>query len=234
MRDIKASYSDSSFYDGWLKEDDGRRRMWAKRVSRIQPWLKGSEKILDFSAGIGTFLGMMKDAGFDVYGTELSTSAIRIAKQKYGITLHDESFFRVPEYRGYFDIITAWHVVEHVESPSALLGQCHEWLKPSGRVVVAVPNVEARHLRSNWLRSDPQKLFPPLVPGDEIHLSHFSTDTITRLLNKIGFRVLEMGIDDHFAVRSLKNRLQYLLFNAIHTVTHRNVGATIFVVAEKV
>jgi SAM-dependent methyltransferase len=233
LDDIRSSYSDSSFYDGWLREESGRLKMWTKRANRIDAFTKKPCKILDYSAGIGTFLSVLKQRSYEVFGTELSGSAIQTADKNYGIRLEPESFFDTLKYESYFDLITAWHVVEHVESPRNLLNRFYKWLVPRGRLVIGVPNVNYRHPKSNWFSPDWPALFPPLVPGGEIHLSHFSIGTLRRLVRSAGFRVIELGIDDYSPSPNLRARLLYWVYSGIFKCSGHNFGPTILLVAEK-
>lgn len=77
------------------------------------------------------------------------------------------------------------------------------------------------------------QVFPKLKVGDEIHVSHFTEDTLVRLLTTVGFRILEVGIDDHFAKRNCTTRTMYTVYQCIRLLTHKNISHTIYVVAQK-
>jgi len=119
--DIQNSYSDENFYDSWLSESEGRLKMWQKRYRRIKQYIGSAINILDYSAGIGTFMQLAKLDGQNVFGTEFSASAKKICAKDYNIELYDTDHFFRQEYQNYFDAITGWHVVEHVISPKLLV-----------------------------------------------------------------------------------------------------------------
>jgi len=233
LDDIKHSYSDSGFYDTWITESKGRLKLWNKRFNRIKNYLKGSSALLDFSAGIGTFLHIAQSHGHTIHGTELSESAKSIALRQYNIELFDPQHFFNNTFSDYFDIITAWHVVEHVESPRLLLTEFYNILRPGGYLIVAVPNANFRSLKRIFRQQNMDQVFPKLKVGDEIHVSHFTEDTLVRLLTTVGFRILEVGIDDHFAKRNCTTRTMYTVYQCIRLLTHKNISHTIYVVAQK-
>ncbi len=233
LDDIKHSYSDSGFYDTWITESKGRLKLWNKRFNRIKNYLKGSSALLDFSAGIGTFLHTVQSHGHTIHGTELSESAKSIALRQYNIELFDPQHFFNNTFSDYFDIITAWHVVEHVESPRLLLTEFYNILRPGGYLIVAVPNANFRSLKRIFRQQNMDQVFPKLKVGDEIHVSHFTEDTLVRLLTTVGFRILEVGIDDHFAKRNCTTRTMYTVYQCIRLLTHKNISHTIYVVAQK-
>ena len=157
--EIAAAYSDPHFYDGWIADDTGRHEMWRKRLALVRqhtqrpgPDLRpdsrqGSRaglahgtRLLDVGAGIGAFLAMAREQGWTVAGTEVSTSARNLARERYGLDLLFGQAEDLPLPSQAFDVVTLWHVLEHVPSPARLLRACAQALVPGGFLVVAVPN----------------------------------------------------------------------------------------------
>lgn len=96
---------------------------------------------------------------------------------------------------GEFDAVTLWHVLEHVTDPGRYLSEVRRILKPKGILIVAVPNVNdlAMQVAYRVVRGKPLRRFSP---GDrEIHLYHFSTETLIGYMEKTGFRCCSMGPD---------------------------------------
>lgn len=235
FNEIQNAYSVDGFYDGWLLGIEGRKKLWKKRYDRTKEFLNPKSKILDYSAGIGTFLQYARLGGQEVYGTEISTSAKTIAQQTYGIELYDEPILLANGYKDYYDAITAWHVVEHVGSPRGLLEKFHQCLKERGVLIIAVPNNYHRPLKSLFFlkKQNPDLLYPKLVPGAEIHLSYFNMNTLRFLLEKSRFNVEYAGIDDHFANPNWKTALKYFIYVLIMKIFKSNYSETIFIVARK-
>ena len=241
--EIVAAYSDPHFYDAWIEDDAGRIRMWRKRLELVRRAATGST-LLDVGAGIGTFLALARHrAGWSVSGTEVSSAAVAIARQRYGLELLEGQAQSLPLPPGTFATVTLWHVLEHVPSPSRLLEVCHAALAPGGRLVIACPNdddasqVPAR-VRA-WLmrRLGRSCSVPPryerLRPGSEIHLSHFTRPVLSRLLAEKGFRVVRVTVDDHYPAPSWKSALKMALYRTILRLTGRNLGVAMLVVAER-
>lgn len=234
MDDIHNSYSDEGFYDGWIRESEGRLKMWQKRYKRIKKYVNSSSSILDYSTGIGTFMHLAKLDGQNIFGTELSASAKKICAEQYRIELFDTDYFFKSKYHNYFDVVTAWHVVEHVVSPRTLAEEFFKLLRPGGWLFVAVPNAQEKKLIKLFSKQDMKHNYPKLKVGNEIHLSQFNNDTITRLLKTIGFSIVKIGIDDHYPTSTYKNRIKYLLYKIIYLVTNKNYSPTMFIVAKKI
>lgn len=140
-------------------------------------------KILDVGCMFGFLLDEARDAGLEPYGIELSPGPARVARDRG----HDvftgtiEAFAAArPELR--FSAIFAQHVLEHVPDPRAFLATAKQLLEPGGRLVVAVPNFEARLRRvapSGWGWYQ--------VP---VHLHHFSARALHRLVGDAGLELV--------------------------------------------
>jgi 2-polyprenyl-3-methyl-5-hydroxy-6-metoxy-1,4-benzoquinol methylase len=131
---------------------------------------KGS--ILDIGAGTGDFLSVAKNDGWNTTGIEPSERAKAIAIGK-GISFVDNTSDLV---EGSFDVITMWHVLEHVPDLDFQIKELKRLLKPTGTLVIAVPNFksfDAKHYGAFWAAYD--------VP---IHFWHFSKNAIKLLFEK--------------------------------------------------
>ena len=140
QEEIAGSYSDPRFYDGWIEDEAGRLAMWAKRLQLVRLVPQGA-RVLDIGAGIGTFLALGHARfGWEVVGTEISTSAVQVARERFKTELRlgrVEDLELPPES---FDLVTLWHVLEHVPSPAQTLNLIHSLLKSNGYLAIAVPN----------------------------------------------------------------------------------------------
>ena len=126
--DSKQSFHDRLYH--WVKKGMLKRKLkWIKEFQN-----KGS--ILDVGAGTGDFLWEAKKEGWEVYGVEPSIKARERASIK-GITLYPKLDF---EEARQFDVITLWHVLEHVPDFKSEISQLKKLLKPGGILVIAVPN----------------------------------------------------------------------------------------------
>ena len=146
-------------------------------------------KILDIGAGVGDFLADAKNDGWETFGTEPSDKAKAIAIKK-GVSFVD-NLSQLEN--NSFDIITMWHVLEHVPELENQISELKRLLKPSGTILIAVPNFnsfDANYYGKFWAAFD--------IP---IHLWHFSKTAIQKLFavqNLDLVKVLPMKFDSFY------------------------------------
>ncbi|TRX23710.1 class I SAM-dependent methyltransferase [Flavobacterium franklandianum] len=155
-------------------------------INSLQPQ-KG--RILDIGAGTGDFLSVAKNAGWETIGVEPSDRAKAIAKSK-GVSFVEET----SELDSHsFDVISMWHVLEHVPDLDKQIKELKRLLKPTGTLIIAVPNFksfDAKHYGKFWAAFD--------VP---IHFWHFSKTAIKILFEKEEMKlekVLPMKFDSFY------------------------------------
>jgi len=132
-------------------------------------------KILDYGCGTGDFLRLFKNHGWDCKGLEQDEDTRAYASTKQGFEIGKPTDIEKMQPDSY-DVITLWHVLEHIHDINTKLNQFENLLKPSGVLVIAVPNADsfdARHYGKYWAAYD--------VPR---HLYHFSQNTLEQLLKK--------------------------------------------------
>ena len=171
-------------FEDYISHTDGKRTLFEKMyhfikrkairdkvklINSYQP-LKG--KILDIGAGTGDFLLGCKNQNWDILGIEPNDKAKGIAVGK-GIKFGD-TIEKLES--NSFDVITMWHVLEHVPDVEHQVAELKRLLKPSGTIIIAVPNFksyDANHYKEFWAAYD--------VPR---HLWHFSKTAIEKLFDK--------------------------------------------------
>ena len=154
----------------------GKRKMVEKNTG-----LKAGT-LLDAGSGIGSFVNEMMQHGWEATGLEPDTDARKIANDLYKIELADtKQFYQMPA--AHFDVITLWHVLEHVQDLSNYIQQLKTLLNEKGKLFIAVPNytaTDATIYREYWAAYD--------VPR---HLYHFSPRSIQVLMERNGLKVLQ-------------------------------------------
>ena len=147
-----------------------------KFVERYSGLKRGN--LLDIGAGAGVFAASMLGAGWNVTALEPDASARAVAAKSYGIIEREvNDLFKLQEYS--FDVVTLWHVLEHIHPLHEYLRQVKKIIRKKGIVLIAVPNYtsfDANVYKEYWAAYD--------VPR---HLYHFSPAAMKCLLEKQGF-----------------------------------------------
>ena len=237
--EIQRGYSQPLAYGTWLAEAPDRQRLWQRRFDALFGDVTPG-RLLDVGAGIGTFLVVARDAGWEPHGTEVSSTAIDHARAS-GIELLPGEL-AAAGVTGPFDAITLWHVLEHVPDPAATLRLCRSLMRDDGRLVVAVPNDGAAataltstgNLIRRALRRPPSPRYLVLAPGVESHIQHFDVGSLSRLLRMEDFRVEREEVDDASPVRSRAGQAIFLARVGLTRWTPWNWGRELRVIARPV
>lgn len=149
---------------------------WKTKI--IRNLIGSTGKVLDYGCGTGDFLSTCKSIGYQINGIEPSTKAYDEASKKLGtcVKQHLES---IPT--SDFDIITLWHVLEHIQDFTTVLKSLKKKLQPNGYFLIAVPNhkcYDANFYKETWAALD--------LPR---HLWHFDQTTMKNTLNMVGLEV---------------------------------------------
>ncbi len=135
-------------------------------------------RLLDIGCGVGDFLVQMQKQKWEVMGVEPSDDAKNIAEARLGFRpIGPSDYASLPD--ASFDVITLWHVLEHVDDLKTQTSEITRLLKPKGRLVIALPNFQSfdcQHFKDKWAAWD--------VPR---HLNHFSPKTLQNLITSLGF-----------------------------------------------
>jgi len=157
--------------------------------------------LLEIGSSYGKFLYGMKSMGWNIQGIEMNSEAAAACKKVFDIDLICKDIDSVSFGENSFDVVIMRMVLEHVFSPAEALKKINSWLKPSGKLILVLPDIsgfEARLFRG-WF-------YGLHLPN---HLYHFSPKTISKYLVKYGFRIqriLHHRTDRDF-VKSLDNVL---------------------------
>ena len=149
-----------------------KKRSLTKKLKLIISLNKGTRTLLDIGAGTGDFLKIASDNGWDVAGVEPNQNAVALAKEK-GLVLENHMDFLKGHY---FDVVTLWHVLEHLPNLEETILKIEALVRPGGVLIIAVPNYksfDAKFYKTKWAAFD--------VPR---HLWHFSRNSMNVLFQK--------------------------------------------------
>ncbi|UCH63255.1 MAG: class I SAM-dependent methyltransferase [Fidelibacterota bacterium] len=152
-----------------------RKRKLAQSLGPSEPG-----KLLEIGCGAGAFLNGMNQSGWEVLGIEPDERIRDAVRARYGLAVvSPEEWFSQPE--SSYDVITLWHVLEHLHNLDDYLRKISTSLEDDGVLIVAVPNYysyDAEYYQSRWAAYD--------VPR---HLYHFTYKSLTELLKHHGLTV---------------------------------------------
>ncbi len=166
-----------------------------KKLKLIFQLNSGIGSLLDVGAGTGDFLKVAKEKGWQVQGMEPNKNALKLAAEK-GIELKSSLY----DFEGtQFDVITLWHVLEHIPNLDETIIELSKLVKPHGTLIIAVPNFksfDAKHYGKFWAAFDAPR-----------HLWHFSRKSIQKLFSaNFQLEKIEPMIFDSFYVSLLSEK----------------------------
>ncbi len=191
-----------------------------KKLKKVHP---NATSILDVGCGTGDFLKVCKDKEYEIFGIEPHKKARSLAQSKVNSTeIYDSLSTLQNKNHCKYDIITLWHVLEHVPDLENYIKTLKDLLNPEGVLVIAVPNYlsyDANYYKNFWAAYD--------VPR---HLWHFSKEAIASLFKKVDLKVTKTYpmIFDSFYVSLLseKNKKNKLgLWRAFTIGLYSNLSA---------
>lgn len=134
-------------------------------------------KVLDIGCGMGSLLGGLQERGWDIYGVEPAPGYAEFARNRYGAEVITGFLEEVNLAGSYFDLVTLSHSIEHFSDPAQALTRIRSLLKDGRLIYIGTPNI-----------TKPARFRAFEAP----HLYSFSPNTISLLLRKTGFEVIEI------------------------------------------
>lgn len=193
-------HTDEIFFDETHLQEEGESRTirdFNKVLKKIKKY-GGSGKLLDVGCGTGYFLKFAHDRGWQVEGIETAKNAVKYA-EKLGLKVKNTKLEKAHYPNSYFSTVTQLGLIEHVESPRALLKETNRILKKGGVLVIFTPNARSLfHILADLLYKLTGSYFAVNKIYYSRHLFYFTKKTITNMLNKEGFDVEEiemLGLD---------------------------------------
>jgi 2-polyprenyl-3-methyl-5-hydroxy-6-metoxy-1,4-benzoquinol methylase len=183
-------------YDGY-RRDDYLSPITIKRYHEIldtfEPYRKNN-RLIDVGCGIGYFLSIAKQRGWEVHGTEYTDKAIEICTSK-GISMKQGPLNPANYEPGYFDVVTSFEVIEHINNPRTELGYFNQILRPGGIVYFTTPNFNSL---SRYISGTKWSVI--VYPE---HLCYYTPETVDLAFRNAGFDCLQLQTTG-FSVTRLK------------------------------
>lgn len=182
------------YYNAGYYGDGGRAKRYLERMiggwsnlgnKRLIAKFSRGGRLLDIGCGRGEFLKTFCAAAWDLYGVEPNKEGYAQNVARAHAKIFNADLIACAFRSGYFDVITMWHVFEHVRHPNEQLREIHRILKDRGLLIIAVPNIEGIGFKTggrHWFHLDCPR-----------HLYHYDPRTIRMILDHAGFDVVKIS-----------------------------------------
>ena len=179
---IVDAYSDGDD-PAYVSQAPARERTFERMLVHIERLHPGRGRLLDVGTAAGAFLAAARRRGWDVEGCEPNRWLAEWGSRHYGLAIRQGQIFDQNFPPESFDVVTLWDVIEHTPDPAHVVRHLETLLKPGGTLIVNYPD------RGSWIARLMGRRWPFL---SSVHLYYFTRTTIARLLERHGFRVVEM------------------------------------------
>ncbi|MBJ7348223.1 MAG: class I SAM-dependent methyltransferase [Thermoleophilaceae bacterium] len=209
------------FHCGTSYREDAAQHRFESQIRR--DWIceyVAHGRLLEIGSAAGFFLDEMRAVSFEVHGVEPAQATAAFAREELGLDVRTGFIEDVELPDGRFDVVAAWHVVEHIFKPQQAMQRLRSVINSDGLLFLEVPNiasVSAKHFKENWFHLDPKH-----------HVGFYDAKTIGLLLESTGFEVVNVDTKSPFDYMlpgqesALSNRLA-VVKNALftRTIPHR-------------
>lgn len=167
---------ESSFYDYYYgRRLKGLHEFYLKMAERYSG-RNGS--LVDVGAGLGYFVKLAKEKGWEAKGIEISFKAVSYTRKRLGIKLV-RAEFGAGKNEGKYDVVCAFHVLEHLDNPRSFLDKVCRNLKPGGILLLEVPNANSILFKLRGSHA-----YDPVA-----HKFYFTKDTLVKLVSSSGLMI---------------------------------------------
>lgn len=167
-----------------------------RRTDFINREFKNNKSVLDVGSGYGFFIKAINGAGFKAAGLEVSSARRRISKTITSVPLLSKAITGPNITKKRYDIITLFHVLEHIKDPIKLSADLKSYLKKDGTLIIEIPNTNHYLLKIN----KPYKDFY----WQRAHISYFTPETASIVLKKAGYGKIKIqGVQRYTFINAL-------------------------------
>jgi SAM-dependent methyltransferase len=161
------------------------------RTRTLDPVFSTPGRMLDLGCGSGWFLSSTRDHGWEAYGVEINNAAAELGRTRGGLNIFSGTLQQANFPSDFFDYIRSNHSFEHVSCPGETLDEVYRILRPGGKVLIGVPNIDglnAKIFRQYWW-----------YLGAPVHPFGYSVRTLSKLLEKHRFHVQKVIYNSDFS-----------------------------------
>ena len=194
--ELKLLYNEDFFstYEKYFLEF--RQKQFQRDIGVINSLKAPPGNLLDIGCAFGIFLDEARKKGWSVSGVDVSTNAVEYARKKYGLNVFIGTLSDAKMENGFFDVVTAWDVIEHLADPDKFLDEVGRVIKKGGIFAIRTPNADALFLKINkFVNTILGDYFAKTGPKFEHHKYLFSVNSLKELLKSKGFEVIDIRLE---------------------------------------
>ncbi len=169
------------------------KKRYKKYLEEAEKILNKKGELLDFGCGIGNFVRVAAEDGWDAYGIDISSQAVKYAKEQL-LNVRQGKIEESGLQDNFFDIVTMWDVIEHLEDPMGTTKAVCQKLKKNGLLIIETPAEESIIRKIAWAlyKISGGKIFSIQYFYYSVHRFYFSKKTITKMLEKLNMKPIRI------------------------------------------
>ena len=180
----EGDYFTGGEYLDYLADEAFFKRNFRPRLKAVRKRCPGG-RLLELGAAYGFFMDVARES-FDTVGFEVNPEAVRHARERLGLDVRSDDFLAASAdgIGGPVDVTVMWDVIEHLDRPERFLAHVAKLSKPGAHLYITTGDIGsllARVRGRKW-----RMIHPPS------HLHYFSRATLSRLLERAGFEVVDI------------------------------------------
>jgi len=243
MEDLKRDFIYEPYEDRVLA--------YARLCEFIKSNVGAGNKLLDIGCGVGRFVKMALEQGFNATGIDRAPGALAYAEKYYGLRLIQGEAESIPVPDKTYDIVTLIHVIEHSRNPLSVLREVRRVLKPGGILFIETPNSLRFYLIERYLPLFKMAYLKvqnkawskckwghvPWFPLDDIpwfpfdHYYHWTSDTLLTVLRKSGFKQFRIHVLDNYSPSmplnghfSIYHKVHIKIIKSLYSITSQRLN----------
>jgi 2-polyprenyl-3-methyl-5-hydroxy-6-metoxy-1,4-benzoquinol methylase len=197
------TFGTSDIYSRARNDLTERNLYWLKTLLKYRT---PPAKVLELGCSHGSFVALLRQAGYDASGIEMSPWVVNFGQKTFGVPIFVGPVEDLEISPGSLDVIVLMDVLEHLPNPAATMARCLRLLKPDGLLLIQTPQFK-EGMNYAELMENKARFLEMLIPEEHIYL--FSDASVTRLFQQLGAEHIqfEPAIFSHYDMSIVVSRV---------------------------
>jgi 2-polyprenyl-3-methyl-5-hydroxy-6-metoxy-1,4-benzoquinol methylase len=207
---VDNSAYEAEYHRGYEHHREKKLRTASVRLNRIAPLVRAKKpRLIDVGSSVGCVIEAALEHGWEAMGIDVSESAVEFCRQR-GLPCRLVQGTALPFADASFDVLTAWHVIEHVEDVQVTLAEWRRVLRPEGVLALETPDASSPVVRLRG--SSYRKFWAPE------HTYTFTPSTLSEFMRRAGFEILPRPVFGRLAGHSAGMAAYTVAYQSYHGV----------------